>query len=76
MFGIQSDFCVEKTTKGALKAGFHATVLSGAHSTYDSDGKSAAEIEAEVDGQLRKLGARAVEWGEVISTWKRENRIS
>ncbi|KAJ5979673.1 hypothetical protein N7481_006971 [Penicillium waksmanii] len=60
MFGLQSEGCVEATCTGALAAGFGVTVLSGAHSTYDSDGKTAVEIEREVEHRLFTRGARIV----------------
>ena len=74
-FGIQSDYCVEKTSSGALAAGFQVTVLSGAHSTYDSGGKTAAEIEAEVEGRLREAGARIVKWEDAVVAWEKEKML-
>lgn len=64
--GIQSDCCVRATSKGALAAGFEATVLRGAHSTYDSDGRSAEEIERSVEAELERAGAKIVPWQDVI----------
>ncbi|GLA56731.1 hypothetical protein AtubIFM54640_000389 [Aspergillus tubingensis] len=61
-FGLQSDKCVEATCTGALAAGFHVTVLAGAHSTYDADGKTAQEIEREVELRLSTRGARVIRW--------------
>ncbi|KAK3320279.1 Isochorismatase-like protein [Cercophora scortea] len=55
-FGIQSECCVESTCSGALVAGFGVTLLKGAHSTYDDEGKSAVEIEREVEGRLAEKG--------------------
>ncbi len=68
-FGIQSECCVESTCAGALAAGFKVTVLSGAHSTYDSEGKTAEDIEREVEERLRLQGAKIVPWGEVVAAW-------
>ena len=52
MIGCQSEMCVRATALGARAAGFNATVPAGLHGTYDSDGKSAEEIKAEVDAEL------------------------
>src|SRR5437763_5804710 len=65
-FGIQSDECVRATAKGALKAGLKVTVLQGAHSTYDADGKTAVQIEREVEEELLAEGAEIVPW----ENWK------
>lgn len=55
---------MQATSKGALAAGFKVTLLQGAHSTYDTAGKTAKEIEAEVENDLRERGARVVSWEE------------
>jgi nicotinamidase-related amidase len=64
--GIQSECCVQETCKGALNEGFNVTILHGAHSTYDSGGMTAAEIEQQVEGDLSKLGVDVVGWEEWI----------
>jgi nicotinamidase-related amidase len=64
-FGIQSECCVLSTSLGALSEGFEVAVLSGAHSTYDADGKAAVLIEREVEHVLEHEGAKIVEW----KTW-------
>ncbi|KAK4032706.1 Isochorismatase-like protein [Parachaetomium inaequale] len=69
-FGIQSECCVESTCNGALAAGFGVTVLSGAHSTYDSGGKTAEEIEREVEERLRLKGTKVVPWEEAVAAWE------
>ncbi|KAL2146381.1 hypothetical protein VTI28DRAFT_4134 [Corynascus sepedonium] len=68
-FGIQSECCVESTCAGALAAGFKVTLLSGAHSTYDSDGKPADVIEREVEERLSSQGVKVVPWEEIIAGW-------
>jgi nicotinamidase-related amidase len=65
--GIQSECCVLSTCRGALAAGFEVTVLKGAHSTYDCDGKTAEEIERDVEGELQAKGARVVAWEDVVA---------
>ncbi len=52
MIGCQSEMCVRSTALGALAAGFKVSVPAGLHGTYDSDGKSAEQIKAEVDAEL------------------------
>jgi hypothetical protein len=42
------------------------TLLSSAHSTYDTDGKAAVPIEREVEDVLKIEGARIVDW----NAWK------
>jgi nicotinamidase-related amidase len=61
-FGIQSECCVLETSKGALTSGFDVTLLSGAHSTYDTTTRTAAQIEQDVEDQLGKLGAHIMDW--------------
>ena len=63
-FGIQSECCVLSTCRGALAAGFRVVLLRGAHSTYDAGGKSAGEIERDVEAMLGADGAEVLEWEE------------
>lgn len=55
--GLQSDFCVSNTTRSALQLGYRVTVAQDAHSTWPSDGRSAAEIRDEVNANLARAGA-------------------
>lgn len=73
--GIQSDYCVQKTSKGALEAGFKVSVLQGAHSTYDEGGKTAPEIERAVEKTLNGLGAKIVPWEGALEEWKAQGAI-
>jgi len=68
MTGLQSDACVEATTKGALEnyPGAKVTVVSGAHGTYGGGGKTAAEVSKGVDDELAKLGAKIIGVDEVV----------
>jgi nicotinamidase-related amidase len=58
--GLQSEMCVRSSTLGARAAGFSARPIPGLHGTYPEgffeqsgpNGKSAAEISAEVDAEL------------------------
>jgi len=61
-FGIQSEYCVRATSKGALAAGFKVVVLKGAHSTYDEGEETAEEIERNIEGELMAQGANIVAW--------------
>ncbi|KAL1910918.1 hypothetical protein Sste5344_003090 [Sporothrix stenoceras] len=70
-FGIQSECCVLSTCRGALAAGFDVTLLSGAHSTYDTDDKTAVEVERDVEAELHANGAHIVPWEDVARTWER-----
>lgn len=64
-FGIQSECCVLSTCRGALAEGFKVVLLKGAHSTYNTDKKTAQEIEKEVDDVLLAEGVEIKEW----ETW-------
>ena len=55
--GLQSEFCVSNTTRAALERGYAVQVASDGHSTWPSEGRSAALIEAEVNAQLGAAGA-------------------
>ncbi|KAJ4985824.1 hypothetical protein SVAN01_08722 [Stagonosporopsis vannaccii] len=61
-FGIQSECCVLSTCRGALRERFRVVLLRGAHGTYDMDGKTAAEVEREVEDVLAGEGAEVVGW--------------
>lgn len=62
--GMQSEFCIEATSRGALEHGFAVTLAAGAHTTYDS-GQSAQEIAQGVEESLLTTGVRAVPFAEV-----------
>ncbi|KAF5541457.1 KGD2-2-oxoglutarate dehydrogenase complex E2 component [Fusarium napiforme] len=68
-FGIQSECCVLETCKGALEAGFRVTLLQGAHSTYDTESNQAAQIEQDVENELKALGASVTPWQTAIGQW-------
>ncbi|TQV95686.1 isochorismatase hydrolase [Cordyceps javanica] len=69
-FGLQSEYCVGSTCKGALAAGFRVSLLQGAHSTYDGDGKTASEIEKDIEEMLASRGADIVPWESAVSQWQ------
>lgn len=66
-FGIQSECCVESTCRGAREEGFGVTLLRGAHSTYDVEGKTAEEVECEVEERLQEVGVRIEPWEDVVA---------
>jgi nicotinamidase-related amidase len=55
--GLQSEFCVSNTARSALQLGYTVHVAQDGHSTWPSDGRTAAAIEAEVDAELGRAGA-------------------
>ena len=57
------------TCLGGLEAGFKVTLLRGAHSTYDDGGKTATDIEREVEGKVEEKGGRIVDWEGVVGVW-------
>ena len=61
--GLQSEFCVDTTTRRALALGYPVTLVSDAHSTMDNSVLSAAQITAhhnETLGNITSFGPRAV----------------
>jgi nicotinamidase-related amidase len=65
--GLQSDYCVSATVRGAIAEGLQVTLVRDAHSTYDGDQPAAQIIEAvndqlsgEVD--LRDAASLAATW--------------
>lgn len=67
-FGIQSDYCVRATCKGAVNAGFPVVLLQGAHSTYDNSEteQTAEEIEREIEEELKAIGVNVAPWDEYV----------
>lgn len=61
--GLQSEFCVDTTTRRALALGYPVTLISDAHSTMDNKVLSAAQITAhhnETLANITSFGPRAV----------------
>lgn len=61
-FGVQSEYCVVSTIKGALAAGFQATLLKGAHSTYSTQERNHFVIENDIEEEVGGLGVRLLRW--------------
>ncbi len=51
--GIQTDLCVEATSKRAGQLGYEVVVVEDAHTTYDQGGRTAREIIEEYNGMFR-----------------------
>lgn len=58
--GMQSDFCVNATTRGAIALGYRVTLVEDAHATYDAAGKTERQIIDELHAALRDLSVRTV----------------
>jgi nicotinamidase-related amidase len=53
--GLQSEFCVDTTTRRALALGYPVTLIADGHSTMDNDVLSAAQISAHHNVTLSNL---------------------
>jgi len=53
--GLQSEFCVDTTTRRALALGYPVTLVSDAHSTMDNSVLSAAQITAHHNETLTNI---------------------
>ncbi len=62
IMGMQSEFCVDATTRSAKKHGYDPILVSDAHSTMDNNGQTSKSI---VNRQNRILGQ---EFAELMST--------
>jgi nicotinamidase-related amidase len=71
--GLQSDFCIQATTKAALQryendpAVKKIIVVKDAHATYGSGGKSDLEVSESINVTLAGLGAELMSSNEVFS---------
>lgn len=55
--GLQSEFCVDSTVRGALAHGYPVTLIADAHSTLDNGVLSAAQISAHHNATLANVGS-------------------
>lgn len=53
--GLQSDYCVDGTVRGALAHGYPVVLVTDAHSTVDQGGRTAAQITAQHNATLATL---------------------
>jgi len=56
--GLQSDFCVNATTRRAVELGYSVTLVADGHSTVDNGGRPAAGISADHNRTLATIGPR------------------
>lgn len=59
--GLQSEFCIDSTVRGALALGYPVTLVSDAHATVDNDVLAAAQISAHHNATLANLGGYGVQ---------------
>ncbi|MBV8657033.1 MAG: cysteine hydrolase [Burkholderiales bacterium] len=55
--GLQSDYCVDSTVRGALAHGYPVTLVADGHSTLDNGVLTAAQISAHHNKTLRGIGS-------------------
>ena len=53
--GLQSEFCVDSTVRGALAHGYPVTLMADGHSTLDNSVLSAAQISAHHNATLANV---------------------
>ncbi|MFZ0664458.1 MAG: isochorismatase family protein [Acidimicrobiales bacterium] len=58
--GMQSEFCIEESSLGALREGFEVVVPREAHTTYDEEQKTAREVSGAVERKLEAAGVSVV----------------
>jgi nicotinamidase-related amidase len=62
--GMQSNYCVAESSRGALKQGLQAILASGAHATYDED-EPASVISTQIERELATEGVTVLPFYEV-----------
>ena len=62
--GMQSNYCVAESSRGALKQGLQAVLASGAHATYD-EGEPASAISTQIERELATEGVIVLPYYEV-----------
>jgi streptothricin hydrolase len=62
--GMQSNYCVAESSRGALKRGLQAILASGAHATYDEN-EPASAISAQIERDLATEGITILPFGKV-----------
>jgi streptothricin hydrolase len=58
--GMQSDYCVKDTCKGAITRGYDVILASDAHATYNDEKYSANEISKKVELELENQGVKII----------------
>ncbi|MGZ3599456.1 MAG: cysteine hydrolase family protein [Ktedonobacterales bacterium] len=67
--GIQTDLCVDTTTRRAVSEGYDVTLVSDAHSTWNSGDLTAAQIIAHHNNILSDWFATVKPASEIVSGW-------
>jgi streptothricin hydrolase len=62
--GMQSNYCVAESSRGALKRGLEAILASGAHATYDEN-EPASVISTQIERELATEGVTVLPFREV-----------
>jgi len=62
--GMQSNYCVADSCRGALNRGLQVILTSGAHATYD-ESEPASGISARIERELAAEGVTVLPFGEV-----------
>jgi streptothricin hydrolase len=62
--GMQSNYCVAESSRGALKHGLQAILASGAHATYDEN-EPASAISAQIERELATEGISVLSFRKV-----------
>jgi nicotinamidase-related amidase len=66
--GMQSDFCVDGTTRGALRHDYRVTLVADAHATYPSGARTEADICESINRELDEAGVEVVPAAQVTFT--------
>lgn len=66
--GLQTDECVNATTRRAHALGYDVTLVADAHGTWDTDQQTATEIVTEHNHALGALGAKVKPMAEINFT--------
>jgi nicotinamidase-related amidase len=71
--GLQSNWCIRESSRGAVDHGFDLALVVDAHSTMegggDGSGRSAAEIRKAINEELWEIG-RQLSTDEAVARWK------
>lgn len=62
--GMQSNYCVAESSRGALNRGLQAILASGAHATYDEN-EPASAISAQIERELATEGITVLSFRKV-----------
>ena len=72
--GLQSDFCVSNTSKGALALGYRVRIASDAHSTWPLNGQTPEAIVGDVNNDLQSRGATLESTADIAAKWRTRSR--